>query len=280
MLEPAHSSVNQPSSWWTNGAQVYKVLSCWQQTPRVQWPRPTFCSHFPKRTQNTYTQITGSSICDNPHGAGDAHAHHMVRTVKCSVMCCNSRTRSRPVDDYYFGQVFVTLSGRVGNLSPEFFHNRHKVSVSALLWEPIGTDHQRIRQRKLSPAKTSTCAARNWVFQLLLLLFSRSRDVTLCVNVGHPEKREVWPFQALDVVRTHQGEKQPTAPKKPKRPTLPYMVKRRIYSRRLPRRRETATAAPPSRLVTYIFSFALLHVDISSEIGLRFRHTTTWPFGR
>jgi hypothetical protein len=58
------------------------------------------------------------------------------------------------------------------------------------------------------------------------------------------------------------------------------MVKRRIYSRRLPRRRETATAAPPSRLVTYIFSFALLHVDISSEIGLRFRHTTTWPFGR
>jgi hypothetical protein len=38
-----------------------------------------------------------------------------------------------------------TLSGRVGNLSPEFFHNTQKVSVSVLC-EPIGTDHQRIRQ--------------------------------------------------------------------------------------------------------------------------------------
>lgn len=124
----------------------------------------------------------------------------------------------------------------------------------------------------LQELSVSTAAAR-------LLPSSRSRDF-VCQCGPSRKKREVWPFQALDVVRTHQGEKQPTAPKKPKRPTLPYMVKRRIYSRRLPRRRETATAAPPSRLVTYIFSFALLHVDISSEIGLRFRHTTTWPFGR
>ena len=41
-----------------------------------------------QNVENIYTQITGSSICDNPHGAGNAHVHHMVSlTVKCSVMC-------------------------------------------------------------------------------------------------------------------------------------------------------------------------------------------------
>jgi hypothetical protein len=43
----------------------------------------------------------------------------------CTPKIHRDQTRSWPVDDYYFGQVFsfFTLSGRVGNLSPEFFHN-------------------------------------------------------------------------------------------------------------------------------------------------------------
>jgi hypothetical protein len=59
------------------------------------------------------------------------------------------------------------------------------------------------------------------VFQLLLLVFFPPQGhVTLCVNVGHPEKREVWPFQALDVVRTHQRGETTNSPQKTKKTNI------------------------------------------------------------
>jgi hypothetical protein len=56
------------------------------------------------------------------------------------------------------------------------------------------------------------------------------------------------------------------------------MVKRRIYSRRLPRRREKPTAAPPSRLVTYIFfGYYFTYIfRLPADIELCFRHSAFW----
>jgi hypothetical protein len=108
--------------------------------------------------------------------------------------------------------------------------------------------------------------------------------VTLCVNVGHPEEGGVAFFFSTRLMSyTHppatRREKHTTTERNiKKRLTLPYMVKRRIYSRRLPRRREKPTAAPPSRLVTYIFfGYYFTYIfRLPADIELCFRHSAFW----
>lgn len=87
-------------------------------------------------------------------------------------------------------------------------------------------------------------------------------------------------FNSADVVHapTRREKHTTTERNRKKRLTLPYMVKRRIYSRRLPRRREKPTAAPPSRLVTYIFfGYYFTYIfRLPADIELCFRHSAFW----
>jgi hypothetical protein len=136
----------------------------------------------------------------------------------------HSRTRSRPVDDYYFGQVCLLLfqvASAICRLNSFTIDTKSRwahccgsrleriisgsVNVNCL---PLKPQHMCCLQE----LSVSTAAAR-------LLPSSRSRDF-VCQCGPSRKKREVWPFQALDVVRTHQRGETTNSPQKTKKTNI------------------------------------------------------------
>jgi hypothetical protein len=152
--------------------------------------------------------------------------------------------------------------------------------VSVLLWEPIGTDHQRIRQRKNSFTKTSTHVWSHYNLpgtEYFNCCLSSSQKIPqghvtrLCVSMWAIPKREVWPssFQVSRWCRTYtrthhqKGETHNNPKRKRKKTNITIYGQATHIFTPAPTPAWKPTAAPPSRLVTYI-SLLFLHIDISS----------------